>query len=118
MIFIIRGIGTDIISINRIKELKNIEQFARKILSNQEFALYQSFVSDVRQTEFLAGRWAAKEAVYKALQSTEMTLKYHDVVILNDEHGAPYFENPVLQHLHISISHCREYATAFVIYEV
>ena len=114
----IRGIGTDIISINRIKELTNMERFARKILSNQELALYQSFVSDVRQVEFLAGRWAAKEAAYKALQSTKITLAYHDVVILNDEHGAPYFEHPVLHHLHVSISHCREYATAFVIYEV
>ena len=64
-----KGIGTDIIEIKRIKQLNHRERFIHKLLSEEEFRLYQSFQHEKRQNEFLAGRWAAKEALYKALGS-------------------------------------------------
>ena len=42
---------------------------------------------------------------------------YKEFSILNDEYGKPYLSNPPLENVHISISHCENYAVAFVIYE-
>ncbi len=80
----IQGIGTDIISINRIAQLKNKEAFIKKILSQQEIAVYETFKSPKRQQEFLAGRFAAKEALYKALGARCEGYEYTDFVILNE----------------------------------
>ena len=113
----IQGIGTDIIAIKRIQELKNKEAFVKKILRQQEVLMFETFVSETRKNEFLAGRFAVKEALYKAIGADYQGWEYSDVVILNNEAGAPYLEFPKLKGIHLSISHCREYATAFVVYE-
>ncbi len=113
----IQGIGTDIISINRIAQLKNKEAFIKKILSQQEIAVYETFKSPKRQQEFLAGRFAAKEALYKALGARCEGYEYTDFVILNEVNGAPYLAAPLMKGIHLSISHCEEYATAFAIFE-
>ena len=89
-----KGIGTDIIEIKRIKELNHRERFIHKLLSNDELNMYINFKSDKRKDEFLAGRWAVKEALYKALGS--------------------YCDNKSYKEF---ISHCENYAVAFVIYE-
>lgn len=112
-----KGIGTDIIEIKRIKELNYRERFVHKLLSDDELNIYISFKSDKRKDEFLAGRWAVKEALYKALGSYCDHKSYKDFSILNDESGKPYLHNPSLENIHISISHCENYAVAFVIYE-
>ncbi len=113
----IQGIGTDIIAIERIRQLKNKNHFINKILSAEEILLFESFKNENRQNEFLAGRFAVKEAMYKALGTMCEGWQYTDVVILNDDSGAPYIKSPELDRIHLSISHCREHATAFVIYE-
>ncbi|KAJ3203095.1 hypothetical protein HDU82_006843 [Entophlyctis luteolus] len=73
---------------------------------------------------FLAGRWAAKEACYKAL-SAHCTLRWSDVSISNDSAGRPSIalDSRVLGVLggpvaaHVSISHDGEYAMASVLFE-
>lgn len=112
-----KGIGTDIIEIYRIETLKQRERFIHKLLSEEELALYQSFKHVKRQNEFLAGRWAVKEALYKALGTYCQGKSYQDFSIVNDELGKPYLLKPVLDGIHISISHCESYAVAFVIWE-
>ena len=68
----------------------------------------------------VAGRWAAKESVAKALG---IHLKWHDVEVMNSEDGTPMvsFADPSLlpanHTLHLSISHEQGYATAVVILE-
>lgn len=112
-----KGIGTDIIEIKRIKELNQRERFINKLLSDEELKLYESFKSEKRQNEFLAGRWSVKEALYKALGSYCDGKLYKEFSIMNDERGKPYLSMPILDGVHISISHCENYAVAFVIWE-
>ena len=65
----ISGIGIDIVEISRVKD--GIEKlgsaFSNKILSNEEIQLIPS--NTQKQYEFIAGRWAVKEAIAKALGS-------------------------------------------------
>ncbi|MBP1525230.1 MAG: holo-[acyl-carrier-protein] synthase [Spiroplasma sp. WSS] len=70
-----RSVGIDIIEVNRIE---NIEEFAKRILSKKEIILFNQY-SLQRQQEFLAGRWALKEAIFKALPQEKLTFKNIDI---------------------------------------
>lgn len=121
------GIGTDIIETSRILSLlkKHDESFAKRILSEQELEIYQ------RQTikeKFIAKKWAAKEAVSKAL-GTGFTqgVSFTDMTIEHTEEGKPLIvltgkTKQVADKLgiikwSISISDEKHYALAFVIAE-
>jgi holo-[acyl-carrier protein] synthase len=103
------GIGTDIVEISRIKD--NSDKIAKRILSANEYQLYSSYKKN-RQLEFLAGRFACKEAIIKALNSKinmkEIDISYNDLnkLLTNLDYN-----------LHISIAHEKKYATAICIYE-
>lgn len=119
----IRGIGTDIIEVSRIKAdiQKHGQKFLDKVYTKEEQAYCLAFRESGRN---FAGRFAAKEAVVKALGTGLVGLNWLDIEILNDPQGKPYlvlsdilksnFGNPVI---HLSISHCHEYATATAIWE-
>ena len=112
------GIGTDIVSLDRIKDSKRREAFAAKVLSPQELVLYHGFAQEVRQIEFLAGRWAVKEAIYKAIPDLCHGKAYSSFTILNHATGKPFLAVPTLEvNLQLSISHERKYAVAFVVVE-
>ncbi|HOO74216.1 MAG TPA: 4'-phosphopantetheinyl transferase superfamily protein, partial [Tepiditoga sp.] len=57
----ILGIGCDIVKIDRINE-----EISKKILSSEELKIYLKIDSEKRKKEYLAGRFAAKEAIIKA----------------------------------------------------
>ncbi len=117
----ILGIGTDIVEIKRIKKLvsKYDMNFISKILTPEEIDL----MPDADPQEFIAGRFAAKEALVKAIGSREFS--FSDVSILRDEKGRPFIKEESLRGIlpqpnctvHVSISHEREYAVAFVTIE-
>lgn len=101
-------IGTDIVFMPRFEDKLEL---AKKVLSEKEFLLYQT-LSNKRQTEFLAGRFAAKEAIAKATGiglGTDDSLKLQSISILPNESGAPVVEGI---DAHISISHDGDYAIA------
>ena len=109
------GIGTDIIEIERIK--KSVKRFGvsflKHILTDEEMACAKRFKSPWAH---YAGRFAAKEAIYKAMGESKLT--WHDVSIVNDKQGKPLckfhkikFKNQIL----ITISHSKNYATAVCI---
>ena len=107
------GVGTDIVSVARIEAAMAKERFLEKLFSKEEQRAMTS-------PERVAGRWAAKEAVAKAL-STSLT--WQDVEILNDEEGKPFVRfadsaqiEPEIR-VSLSISHEREFAVAFVVAE-
>ncbi len=121
------GIGTDIIEIKRIADaLKKNERFARKILGEQEYLIWQGRKQNIA---FLAKRFAAKEAFSKALKTGfRGILTWHDIQILPHKNGlgAPEFtfNNNVLNYIekndylcHVSLSDERKYAIAYVIVE-
>lgn len=82
------GIGTDMVRISRIENAlgKRGERFAQRILSPNEFALFQKTRSPANH---LAKRFAAKEAVSKALGTGIGIISWHDIEVYNDGKGAP-----------------------------
>jgi holo-[acyl-carrier protein] synthase len=80
-------IGTDIIQIDRINGLleKFGDTFKEKFLNQEEIKI-------AKRVESLAGFWAAKEAIAKALGcGIGAELSFHDITINKTSKGAPYF---------------------------
>lgn len=110
------GIGLDIVEIRRIRKLDGRSpKFRERILTENELSEYE-MLSDNRKTEFLAGRFAVKEAFGKA-NGTGLgkACSFKDIEIRKDENGKPslYFLGEVRGH--ISITHTKEYAAAQVL---
>ena len=117
------GIGADIVECLRIAQMieRHAELFINRVYTPGEIAYCQN---RKQATQHYAGRWAAKEAVLKAL-GTGWTkgISWRDIEILNEPGGKP------LVRLHdgarqvavglgvgeilVSISHCRSHAMAY-----
>lgn len=82
------GIGTDMVKISRIESAlaKLGERFARRILSPNEFAVFQE---TFKPACYLAKRFAAKEAASKALGTGIGAVSWQDIEVYNDGRGAP-----------------------------
>ena len=116
------SIGVDILETDRIRNsvARFGERFLRRILGDNEIEIYRSRVD---RPAFLAGRFACKEAVIKAL-GKYLTDRppLTQIQILNDSTGQPHLSFPDdlkarLKGLDIlvSISHDRKYAVAMVV---
>lgn len=107
------GIGVDIVQISRIEHAMRRRRFVERILHPTE----RQRATD---PEWVAGRWAAKEAIAKSLGRP---LRWHDVIIEVTESGAPkvLIRRPDLAvaalRLHVAISHDHGCAVAFAIAE-
>lgn len=104
-------IGVDVIKISRISKMKNLDQFVQRVLSENEIGNYQSLHGDSRRIEWLAGRFAAKEAVIKALPLEDVPLKAIEIQTINNKNFT------IVQHyrLDVSISHEEDIAIAVAI---
>lgn len=103
-------VGLDICELNRI-DLKN-DRFIHFVLSDEE---YDVFLSRKDQLAYLGGRWAVKEAFIKALRANNKNIPLREIIVLNDDNGAPYvvFHSKIYDN--VSISHERDYAVGIVI---
>ena len=118
------GIGVDLCAISRINDAVNRrgECFAKRILAPKEFAELNGLNHSMRAA-FLAKRFAAKEAVAKALGTgIGRGFGFRDVTITHDELGRPVVvlntENSSLAataqyRTHLSISDERTHVIAF-----
>lgn len=127
----IYGIGTDIIEIARIEETlrRSGPRFAERILGEREFERYEQRAQRhaARGVRFLATRFAAKEAVSKALGlGMRSPMTWRSAEILNAPSGKPIvvthgalqaFVTERRLTLHVSVTDEREYAMAYVIAE-
>ena len=114
--------GTDIIDIERIKKSieRNGENFLNLIYTEAEIAYCES-KKNAKYSHY-AGRFAAKEAIYKAVSTLlpeRFGISWKDAQIINDENGNPKIEFlkiefEQIKSIDISISHCKEYAVATV----
>ena len=104
------GIGCDIVEIDRIKDKQ--EELSKRILTKAEYSLYKSYTDD-RGLEFLAGRFAAKEAIFKACNETELI---SNIEVLQGVNGEPICNWKDYQ-IHISIAHEKNYALAYAVCE-
>lgn len=119
----ILGIGTDIIEIDRIqKAVEKNSNFLNKIFTEKEIKMFKS--KNMRY-EVIAGNFAGKEAVSKALGTGIRGFALKDIEILRDDLGKPVVminENikKIIGREHkisISISHNNKDAISFVILE-
>lgn len=104
------GIGCDIVEIERIKKLIQHQGFL-KILTEKEQQYFHT-LSKQRQIEWLAGRFAAKEAVFKAISKQYPQMMISKIEVLSDADGRPYVYFPDCE-VHVSISHEKQYAIAY-----
>ena len=124
----IYGVGTDIVKIARIQEMKSLSAFAEKILSSKEMKIASSF-NEKRLIKFLAKQFAGKEAVSKAFGTgIRKPILFKDIEILRDENGMPLL-NPLgevkktminlgISKSHVSLADENDYAIAFAILEL
>jgi holo-[acyl-carrier protein] synthase len=114
----IAGIGLDIVEISRITAmLEKQKRFAERILTEEERSIFGTLKGS-RQAEFLAGRFAAKEAFSKAYGTgIGKELSFQDIEIGAGPLGKPLILKPFSEGVHLSITHSSEYAAAQVIIE-
>ncbi|MFB0538173.1 MAG: holo-ACP synthase [Anaerolineae bacterium] len=118
------SVGVDIIEIERIKQVlqRHGQRFLRRVYTEAEIAYCRGRVPE------LAARFAAKEAVSKALGTgivSQGGIFWRDVEVLPDARGKPLVylhgrakdraESLGLKEFAISLSHSQEYALAFVV---
>lgn len=118
------GIGTDIVHVERMQ--KNIDKygdkFVRRILTESEFAEYQKLD---RGANFLAKRFAAKEAMAKAMGTGfSGGLSLQHIAVEHDAMGKPLLRlsgkaeellsTEKIRQTHLSLADEKDYAVAFV----
>ncbi len=100
--------GCDLINIEKFKKIIENQDVLKKIFTSHEIANSSSL-------ESLAGKFAAKEAVIKALQIDPGN--WHEIEIIKQENGKPvakinYYDRNIISH-DLSISHDGDYILAF-----
>ena len=118
--------GTDIIEISRIQ--KSIEKPGQRFLEAVYTPAEIEYCESKKQAKYChyAGRFAAKEAIYKAISSLlkdRFGIAWKNAQVINDQNGNPKvefigIEIPQIKNIDISISHCKEYAVANVVITV
>ena len=122
---IIYGIGTDIVSIYRIKSSLKNKNFIERIYSDQEVLKCKKAVN---QHNCYAKRFAAKEAFSKALGTgISNGINFNEIIVLNNKSGKPYInlkgetKKKIIKifkqkktKISLSLSDERDYAVAFV----
>ena len=121
----IYGIGTDIVSIKRIRLSLKKKNFIKRIYNEQEVLKCKKVA---KQHNCFAKRFAAKEAFSKALGTgISNGINFNEITVLNDKSGKPYinlkgktkqqikkiFKQKKIK-ISLSLSDERDYAVAFV----
>ena len=120
----IYGIGTDIVSVGRIKESLKKKKFLKRIFNKEEVAKCSKLINS---NNCYAKRFAAKEAFAKALGTgIAYGINFNEIKILNEKNGKPFIKligntkkiiNDKLKKkfkISLSLSDEKKYAVAFV----
>lgn len=117
------GIGIDLVEIERIRQavIRSNQRFLERVFTPRERSLCAG------RAWRLAGRFAAKEAMLKAIGTGLRGFSWQQIEVLADELGAPTvfcggnfalaLKARGVSRIHVSISHSREYAMAQVVLE-
>ena len=98
-------IGVDIVQNNRV----NL-RVANKIFTSNEMHQFEEINNDDAKTQYIASRFAAKEAIIKA---TNKKYSFLEIEVLRTN-GQPKVN---IENIELSISHEKDYSIAFCIYE-
>jgi holo-[acyl-carrier protein] synthase len=86
----IYGIGTDIVSVDRIKKLQNNKNFLERIFSKEEVLKCSKLIN---YNNCYAKRFAAKEAFAKALGTgISNGVNFNEIIVMNEKNGKPFIE--------------------------
>lgn len=123
----IKGVGTDLVSVERIEKAleKHGERFAKRILTPEEFSV---FSEHSRPSNFLAKRFATKEAVVKALGTGfSKGVSWQDIQLQHYSSGQPkvvlsnmaleIFQSMGCEQILLSLSDELPFISAFVVIE-
>jgi len=119
------GIGTDIVSVDRIKNSLKNKNFVNRVFNEKEILKCKKITNSI---SCYAKRFAAKEAFSKALGTgISNGINFNEIVILNNKSGKPYIDiigqtKKVLDKklkkkkskISLSLSDEKKYAVAFV----
>lgn len=120
----LQGIGTDIVEIERIRRVvtRFTDNFKNRIFTDVEWEYCWNKKNPIPS---LAARFAAKEAVFKALGTGLSSCKWKDVEVSNDNNGKPEINlygkaaeiasSHFISNVEISLSHCKNHAIAFAV---
>lgn len=119
------GVGSDIIELERIRQ-KGMDRLANRILTEREKNHLPH--SEKRRLEYIAGRFAAKEAISKACGTgIGKYLSFQDIEIGVTGKGAPQVKlsekalellfHKKTVHIHVTISHSEQVAIAMAVVE-
>lgn len=128
----IYGVGHDLLEIKRLTSIMNghhSKKFVERLLTANEIKISQT--KGAKLNEFIAGRFAAKEAISKAFGcGIGATIGFKDIEILPDSLGKPVVTLSIAAwnrleldqeqqpyQVHLSISHQTEMASAFAVIE-
>lgn len=120
------GVGVDIIEIRRIKAaLEKNKNFLQRVFTNDEIRYLEG--RNLRP-EYVAGRFAAKEAISKALGTGFRGFDFKDIIIESTTLGKPIVvlkgkakliaKKEGEYNIHLSISHGEDNAIAYAVLEV
>ncbi len=119
------GIGCDIVEVSRLKKSLSTENFKNKVYTEKEIAYCEA--RGAHREESYAARFAAKEAMAKALGSGFRGGSLQEIEILNDELGQPHVKltgefarlaaDKGCKQIHISLSHTSDLALAQIVME-
>ena len=108
------GIGVDFVEIDRFEDLS--EHFLEKVFTRSEIEYCRS---KKMQSQHFAGRFAAKEAIIKAMHGVGHGIEMNSIEILSSASGVPdariLVDELADYEILLSISHSRSIATAFTI---
>ena len=118
------GTGLDLVEVSRIRKAMQTQRFFTKNFSSREIEMFKARKDNA---EVVAGNFAAKEAVLKALGCGIFDMPLIDIEVLRLESGQPYIEltgkakqtaeQMGVSRIHISITHIAEHAAAQAISE-
>ena len=120
----VMGIGTEIVECVRIAKMVEAhgEQFLERVYTASEI---EYCLQTANAAQFFATRWAAKEAVMKAMRCRNQGVRWTDIEIVITAGDGPavllsgsaafYATQVGIEKLHVSLGACRTHATAYVI---
>ena len=121
------GIGVDILSVARLENLrgKYDDSFFKKTFTKAE---YETGLKRPDPIIYFTQRFAAKEAVFKALNVKSAAFRFNEVETLNDDSGKPYVvlhgeakrlrDEAGIKRILISLSSDGGYAIAYAVCEI
>ncbi len=105
-------IGIDVVDNYKFLSLSSLA--VKRMLTENEYKEYL-LIDDSYKPKYLAGRWAAKEAIYKSLHNI-VRINVVNIEILYNENRIPYCSN--VNDISISISHTDNHTVAISIFKL